>query len=139
MEKVNKYIQKLEKTYNSEKDLTNRHLFFLVNTTKPEECKNITRILDYWKKVFTAEEDIIHLLCGQDIKFKKDGKTIHLKNVSKNYTPTWRAYLRNQFTDLGPANLEKLIIWHKIINKNLQKIIKTCISLNLVHEPTINI
>lgn len=140
MEEITQYIKKLEKTYTGEKDLSKRHYYFLINTTKPEQFKNNLKLKNLWNKVFKSEESIIYRLSSQNVKFKikfKDQqKTVSLKDVSKKFVPTWRAYLRHQFIDLGPANLEALIMEHKLINNNLKKIITICKKLNMISKPT---
>ena len=136
LDRIQSYRLELEQKLFKEKDLTIRHMYFLVKTTKPQELNVHNAIRNLWDNVFVEQRNILDRLCMQSIHFKVLNENKLFRDVSDDEHTLWHFYLTHHASDMSLNCQETLISYQQKINQHLKSIIDLCFLENLLHQPT---
>lgn len=122
IDEIEKYICELVEKLQIEKELSLKHLFFLIKTTNKKKLKNNQLVAKCGRKMKKLEKELMDILWFHNVRVITDGgEILLLRNLTAS--KAYRAYRSNRVTKTGPNTLEQLLDLQKKINSVYQDLV----------------
>lgn len=131
IEDIEQYICELVEKLQNEKDLTLKHLFFLIKTTDVKAARKDRLIGKCKRKLNKLENELLDILWFHNVRVLTDddddgggGGELLLRNIKEDDGgKVIKLYLQNKTKKTGPNTLEVLLQIQKKINSVYQDLV----------------